>query len=147
MIVYIWTDGACEPNPGLGGWGALLEYNTVQKQMYGGEAHTTNNRMEVLAAIKALEALKRPCQVILTTDSLYLKDGITVWIHAWIRSGWKRRKVDVKNKDLWVRLYKLTKIHKVEWLWVRGHSGHVQNEIVDRLASKGRKEFIKNLQQ
>jgi len=134
-IVEIFTDGACSGNPGPGGWGALLRYGAVEKELSGGERLTTNNRMEMMAAIAALEALKRPAKVKLHTDSQYLKNGITEWLPNWKRRGWKTAdKKPVKNADLWQRLEAAEKPHQVEWLWVRGHDGHVENERVDLLA-------------
>ena len=134
-IVEIFTDGACSGNPGPGGWGALLRYGAVEKELSGGEALTTNNRMEMMAAIAALEALKRPAKVKLHTDSQYLRNGITEWLPGWKRRGWKTAdKKPVKNADLWQRLEAAEKPHRVEWLWVRGHDGHVENERVDQLA-------------
>ena len=136
--VEIWTDGACKGNPGPGGWGALLCWNGREKELCGGEHRTTNNRMELLAAIRALEALKRPCRVILHTDSQYLRGGITKWIHAWKARGWKTAdKKPVKNQDLWVRLDELIQGHEIEWRWVKGHAGDEGNERADELANKG----------
>ena len=141
QVVEIFTDGACSGNPGPGGWGALLRYGSHEKRLQGFSPRTTNNRMELLAAIRALEALKRPCRVILTTDSAYLKNGITSWIHNWKKRGWKGAGgKPVKNVDLWRLLDKLTKRHHVEWRWVRGHSGHDENEIVDKLATSAIKK-------
>ncbi len=134
-IVDIFTDGACSGNPGPGGWGALLRKGAVEKEISGGEAATTNNRMEMMAAIQALEALKRPTAVRLHTDSGYLRDGITKWIHGWKRNGWKTAdKKPVKNDDLWKRLETAMAPHRVEWLWVKGHAGHPENERVDAMA-------------
>jgi ribonuclease HI len=134
-IVDIFTDGACSGNPGPGGWAALLRKGTVEKEISGGDAATTNNRMEMMAAIEALEALKRPTTARLHTDSGYLRDGITKWIHGWKRNGWKTAdKKPVKNEDLWRRLEIAMAQHRVEWLWVKGHSGHPENERVDALA-------------
>jgi ribonuclease HI len=134
-IVEIFTDGACSGNPGPGGWGALLRYGTVEKELSGGEKLTTNNRMEMMAAIVALEALKRPSVVRLHTDSQYLRNGIREWVPQWLKRGWRTAdKKPVKNSDLWQRLVAAEKPHKVEWLWVRGHNGHVENERVDVLA-------------
>jgi ribonuclease HI len=134
-IVEIFTDGACSGNPGPGGWGALLRYGAVEKELSGGETLTTNNRMEMMAAIAALEALKRPAKVKLHTDSQYLRNGITEWLPNWKRRGWKTAdKKPVKNADLWQRLEAAEKPHQVEWLWVRGHDGHVENERVDQIA-------------
>ncbi len=134
-VVEIFTDGACSGNPGPGGWGAILRYNGVEKELSGGAPETTNNRMEMMAAIQALEALKRPSRVKLHTDSTYLKDGITKWIHAWKAKGWKTaNKKPVKNQDLWRRLEEALEHHDVEWVWVRGHAGHPENERADELA-------------
>ncbi len=133
--VDIFTDGACSGNPGPGGWGAILRYNGVEKELSGGEPRTTNNRMEMMAAIAALEALKRPARVRLHTDSTYLKDGITKWIHAWKARGWKTvGKKPVKNQDLWQRLEAAIGPHQVKWFWVKGHAGHPENERADELA-------------
>jgi ribonuclease HI len=133
--VEIFTDGACSGNPGPGGWGAVLRYGNVERELSGGEAATTNNRMEMMAAIAALEALKRPSDVRLTTDSIYLRDGITKWIHGWKRNGWRTAdRKPVKNIDLWQRLEEALKHHHVEWHWVKGHAGHVENERADALA-------------
>lgn len=134
-LVEIFTDGACSGNPGPGGWGALLRYNGIEKEMAGGEVETTNNRMEMSAAIMALEALKRPSKVILTTDSQYVKDGLEKWVHGWIKNGWKTSaKQPVKNVDLWQRLMAAMQKHDVKLHWVRGHDGHAENERVDELA-------------
>ncbi len=136
--VEIFTDGACSGNPGPGGWGALLRYGETEKELSGGERSTTNNRMEMMAAIAALEALKRPSRVRLTTDSVYLKDGITKWIHAWKKRGWKTAaKKPVKNVDLWQRLEQALSPHEVRWHWVKGHAGHPENERADELARAG----------
>jgi ribonuclease HI len=136
--VEIFSDGACRGNPGPGGWGALLRHNNVEKELVGGEADTTNNRMELTAVIRALEALKRPSRVRLYTDSLYVQKGISQWIHDWKRRGWRTAdKKPVKNADLWRSLDELAARHDVEWHWVRGHAGHVENERADRLANKG----------
>jgi ribonuclease HI len=133
--VEIYTDGACRGNPGPGGWGALLRYKGTERTLSGGERETTNNRMELTAAIEALEALTRPCQVRLVTDSEYLKNGITRWMANWQRRGWKTAGgTPVKNLDLWQRLDAATRRHRVQWVWVRGHSGHPENERVDALA-------------
>ncbi len=133
--VDIFTDGACSGNPGPGGWGALLRYKGVEKELAGAEPRTTNNRMEMMAAIAALETLKRPARVRLHTDSTYLKDGITKWIHAWKARGWKTAaKKPVKNQDLWQRLEAALECHEVTWLWVKGHAGHPENERADALA-------------
>ena len=133
--VEIFTDGACSGNPGPGGWGAVLRYNEAEKEISGGAARTTNNRMEMMAAIEALEALKRPSRVRLHTDSTYLKDGITKWIHAWKARGWKTAaKKPVKNQDLWQRLEAALERHEVNWFWVKAHAGHPENERADALA-------------
>lgn len=136
-IVEIFTDGACRGNPGPGGWGALLRYNGVQKELSGAERTTTNNRMELMAAIKALQELKRPCRVQLTTDSTYVKNGITQWLPGWKSRNWRTAgKKPVKNVDLWQLLDAVTANHEIEWHWVKGHSGHLENELVDRLANQ-----------
>ncbi|NOQ79586.1 MAG: ribonuclease HI [Gammaproteobacteria bacterium] len=136
--IYIYTDGACRGNPGPGGWGALMKYNGTEKEFFGGEQETTNNRMEMTAAIQALTQLTRPCDVVLTTDSQYLRQGITQWIHNWKKRGWKTAsKEPVKNVDLWKQLDALVQQHKVTWHWVKGHSGHFENERADELANKG----------
>lgn len=136
MRVEIFTDGACRGNPGPGGWGALLRANGTEKRLYGGEAETTNNRMELQAAIEGLRALKRRSHVILTTDSQYVRKGITEWIANWKRRDWRTAdKKPVKNRDLWQQLEALTQQHDVEWHWVKGHSGHRENEIADQLAN------------
>ncbi len=133
--VEIFTDGACSGNPGPGGWGALLRYKDVERELSGSEATTTNNRMEMMAAIMALEALKRPSVVQLFTDSVYLRDGITKWIHGWKRNGWRTAdKKPVKNVDLWQRLEVALHSHRIEWHWVKGHAGHPENERADALA-------------
>ena len=140
--VEIFTDGACSGIPGPGGWGALLRFNGTEKAISGADADTTNNRMEMMAAISALELLKRPCKVDLTTDSSYVKDGITKWIVGWKKRGWKTAgKQPVKNVELWQRLDEAVKPHQVQWHWVKGHSGHRENEIADALAT----EAIKTL--
>jgi ribonuclease HI len=136
-LVEIFTDGACSGNPGPGGWGALLRFNGVEKELSGGETETTNNRMEMMAVIMALEALKKPSRVKVTTDSQYVKDGLTKWIHGWEKRGWKTAdKKPVKNVDLWQRLQLAIKPHDVAIHWVRGHDGHAENERVDQLAVK-----------
>ncbi len=135
--VEIFTDGACSGNPGPGGWGAVLRFGGQEKELSGGEPETTNNRMELMAAIAALEALKRPMKVQLTTDSTYVKDGITKWIHGWKKNGWKTaNKKPVKNADLWRRLESALAPHDVSWEWVRGHAGHPENERADELARR-----------
>ena len=134
-LVDIFTDGACSGNPGPGGWGAILRFDSVEKELSGGEPLTTNNRMEMMAAISALEALKRPCRVRLHTDSIYLRDGITRWINKWRSNGWLTSdKKPVKNADLWMRLETAMAPHRIEWAWVRGHAGHPENERADELA-------------
>ncbi len=134
-LVEIFTDGSCLGNPGPGGWAALMRCNGVEKSMSGSESGTTNNRMELMAAIRGLEALKRPCSVHLMTDSQYVRQGITQWLAGWKRRGWKRAgNKPVKNSDLWKRLDQARGGHEIEWIWVRGHSGHVENERVDDLA-------------
>ena len=136
--VEIFTDGACRGNPGPGGWGAVLRYGKHEKELYGGEAQTTNNRMELTAAIRALESLKRPCSVQLTTDSSYVRNGITEWLPNWKKRGWKTAaKKPVKNADLWQRLDQAVQAHQVSWYWVKGHSGHPENEHADMLANRG----------
>jgi ribonuclease HI len=139
--VIVHTDGACSGNPGPGGWGAILKFGDVEKELSGGEANTTNNRMELLAAISALEALKRPAQVDIYTDSQYLRGGITGWIFGWKKNGWKTAdRKPVKNVDLWQRLDAALGEHKVAWHWVKGHAGHDENERADELARKGLQE-------
>jgi ribonuclease HI len=136
--VDIFTDGACRGNPGPGGWGAVLRYGDKEKELFGGEPHTTNNRMELMAAIQALEALKDPCEVNLTTDSQYVRKGITEWLVNWKKRNWQTAaKKPVVNKDLWQRLEAAAERHRVKWHWVRGHSGHSENERADRLANRG----------
>jgi len=136
--VEIFTDGACSGNPGPGGWGAVLRYGATEKELSGGESATTNNRMEMMAAIAALEALKRPTTVDLYTDSTYLRDGVMKWIHGWKRNGWKTAaKKPVKNVDLWQRLELALERHDVAWHWVKGHAGHPENERADALARAG----------
>ncbi|WP_455384202.1 ribonuclease HI [Acidihalobacter prosperus] len=135
--VEIFTDGACRGNPGPGGWGALLSYGGTTRELSGAEAQTTNNRMELLAAISALEALKRPCKVVLTTDSVYVRDGITRWLAGWKRKGWRTASGSpVKNQDLWQRLDAAAARHEVRWEWVKGHAGHPGNEAADSLANQ-----------
>ena len=134
--VEIWTDGACSGNPGPGGWGALLRFNGREKEISGSADPTTNNQMEMMAAIRALESLKRPCKVRLTTDSTYVRQGITEWLPRWQRNGWKTAaRKPVKNAELWQRLAKAAERHQVEWHWVKGHSGHAENDRADRLAT------------
>ncbi len=142
-VVEIYTDGACRGNPGPGGWGAVLRYQGREREIYGFEAHTTNNRMELMAAIRALETLKRPCRVILSTDSQYLQKGITEWLPNWIRRDWKTSAgKPVKNLDLWQRLLRALERHRVQWEWVRGHSGHPENERADALANRAIDEML-----
>jgi ribonuclease HI len=134
-LVEIFTDGACKGNPGPGGWGAVIRSGVHEKEIAGGEPLTTNNRMEMLAAIRALQALKQPCHVILTTDSVYVRDGITRWIHGWQRNGWRTAdRKPVKNVELWQELLDAAAPHRVEWHWVKGHAGHPENERADKLA-------------
>jgi ribonuclease HI len=140
--VEIFTDGACSGNPGPGGWGALMRYGAVEKELSGGEPLTTNNRMELMGAISALEALKRPSQVKLHTDSTYVKDGITKWLKGWKAKNWLTAdKKPVKNKELWQRLEAAALLHKIDWLWVKGHSGHPENDRVDQLARDAIKQM------
>ena len=140
-VVEIYTDGACSGNPGPGGWGALLRWRDREREFCGGEGETTNNRMELVAAIQALEALNRPSRVRLHTDSRYVKEGITSWIHNWKKKGWKTSKrKPVKNVDLWQRLEAALSPHQVEWHWVKGHAGHAENERADELAGLGVRE-------
>ena len=134
----IYADGACKGNPGAGGWGALLEHGGKIRELYGGEAQTTNNRMELTAVIRALEALRRPCRAKVHTDSQYVQRGISAWIHDWKRRGWRTAdRKPVKNQDLWRRLDELAQQHDVEWIWVKGHAGHPGNERADALANRG----------
>ncbi|NJR13602.1 MAG: ribonuclease HI [Phyllobacteriaceae bacterium] len=138
--VEIFTDGACSGNPGPGGWGAILRHGAHEKEMFGGEALTTNNRMELMAAIEALNALKAPCNVVLTTDSVYVRDGISQWMHGWKRNGWRTAdKKPVKNLELWQALDVAQSRHTVDWRWVKGHAGHEMNERADVLARAGLK--------
>lgn len=137
QVVEIYTDGACKGNPGPGGWGAVLRYKGVEKHLNGAERDTTNNRMELSAALMALNSLKRPCKVALTTDSEYLRKGITEWIHGWKKKGWRTAsKQPVKNADLWQALDEAVARHDIEWHWVKGHSGHPENELADQLANQ-----------
>lgn len=142
--VEIWTDGGCKPNPGPGGWGAILKYKGSIKELAGAEPDTTNNRMELTAAAEALTALTRPCKVVLHTDSEYLKNGITRWHQGWVRKNWRSSTGDpVKNMDLWQRILEAAKPHEIEWLWVRGHSGNVMNERADELATQAREDLTR----
>lgn len=140
--VEIFTDGSCKGNPGPGGWGAVLRWNGEERELSGGDVETTNNRMEMMAAIEALNALKRPCTVELTTDSVYVRDGITKWIHGWKKNGWKNAaKKPVKNADLWMALEEAAARHEVTWHWVKGHAGHPENERADELATAQAKNW------
>lgn len=143
-VITVYTDGACSGNPGPGGWGAILKYNDNQKELNGGAADTTNNRMELMAAISALQSLKERCQVDLYTDSVYVRDGISKWIEGWKRNGWKTAaKQPVKNAELWQQLDAVRKNHEVNWHWVKGHAGHPENERADELAREGMAPFKK----
>ena len=134
--VEIFTDGACKGNPGPGGWGAILRYGKTEKEIYGASKNTTNNIMELTAVIESLKNLKKPCELIITTDSKYVKNGITEWIHNWKKNGWRTAaKKEVKNKELWIELDSLIQIHSISWDWVKGHSGHPENERADLLAN------------
>lgn len=142
-IIEIFTDGACKGNPGVGGWGVLLRTKGKEREMHGGEAHTTNNRMELMGAIAALEVLSRPCHIRLYTDSKYVQQGISEWVHGWKQRGWKTSaKQPVKNEDLWRRLDEAAGRHKIEWIWVKGHAGHPENERADVLANRGVEEIL-----
>ncbi|MDZ4763756.1 MAG: ribonuclease HI [Chloroflexota bacterium] len=137
--IIVYSDGGCKPNPGRGGWAALLIWGDMEKELSGGDLDTTNNRMELTAAVRALEALKRPCKVDFYTDSEYLKNGISSWIKGWKRNGWKTAKGDpVLNRDLWTQLDDLTQKHTIAWKWTRGHAGDAHNERVDQLATQAR---------
>ncbi len=141
--VEIWTDGACSGNPGPGGWGAILRYGDKQKEMTGGEAQTTNNRMELSAAIGALEALTRPCKIVLHTDSQYLRGGVLTWMSNWKRNGWRTAdKKPVKNEDLWRQLDAAREKHEIDWRWIKGHAGHEMNERADELARQGMAPYL-----
>lgn len=142
-VVEIYTDGACRGNPGPGGWGVLLRYKGKEKTLYGGEPETTNNRMELTAAIMGINALSRACHIVVTTDSEYVRKGITEWLPKWQQRGWKTAdKKPVKNLDLWQQLSEAIKNHHIKWHWVKGHSGHTENEIADQLANKGIDELL-----
>ncbi len=142
--VVMFTDGACSGNPGPGGWGVILVSGAHSKELTGGEATTTNNRMELMAAISGLEALKKPALVEIHTDSMYLRDGITKWVHGWKRNGWRTAdKKPVKNVELWQRLLLAVERHEIDWRWVKGHAGHDENERADELAREGMKPFLK----
>lgn len=137
-LVEIFTDGACRGNPGIGGWGAVIRYREHEKQLFGGELDTTNNRMELMAAIMALNSLNRPCKISVTTDSQYVRKGISQWMVDWKKRNWRTAaKKPVKNKDLWQKLDAATKRHEIEWYWVKGHTGHPGNELADQLANRG----------
>lgn len=142
-MIEAFTDGACRGNPGPGGWGVLLRFNDHEKRLCGGEKETTNNRMELMAVIQALESLNRDCKVKLTSDSQYVLKGINEWMENWKKRGWKTAaKKPVKNVDLWQRLDKAQEDHNIEWVWVKGHSGHIENEIADELANQGIDELL-----
>lgn len=144
-VVEIFTDGACVPNPGPGGWGTILHYGRHRKEIYGSEPATTNNRMEIMAAIRGLESLTRPSNVHVLTDSVYLRNGITKWLPRWKSNGWKTvEKKPVKNADLWLRLDVATRKHHVEWFWLKGHAGHPENERADELACQGAQEAARS---
>tara|TARA_Y100000588_G_C14018472_1_gene823148 strand:+ start:226 stop:666 length:441 start_codon:yes stop_codon:yes gene_type:complete len=137
MTIEIYTDGACKGNPGPGGWGVLLRYKDTEKTLFGAEPHTTNNRMELTAAVKGLEALKRACEVDLYTDSQYLRQGMMSWLEKWKKNGWKNSKKEpVKNADLWQELSEQANKHQIKWHWIKGHSGHPENELADQLANR-----------
>lgn len=138
LPVYLYTDGACKGNPGIGGWGCLLRYGSHEKELFGGEEYTTNNRMELMAVVQGLLALNRACQVVICTDSQYVKNGMEKWIHNWKKNGWQTaNKQKVKNEDLWQQLDQLAQQHQIQWQWVRGHTGHTENELADKLANLG----------
>lgn len=143
--VEIFTDGACSGNPGAGGWGAILRHRDVEKELSGGEAETTNNRMELTAVIESLKALKKPCDITIYTDSRYVMDGVTKWMPSWKQNNWRtaNKKSSVKNIDLWQQLDELLKPHQVQWIWVKGHAGHPENERVDKLARNQSLSFAK----
>jgi ribonuclease HI len=142
-LVHIYADGACRGNPGPGGWGVLLQYGAAEKRLYGGELETTNNRMELMAAIQGLESLTRPCQVVMSLDSQYVLKGITEWLPQWLKRNWQTaNKQPVKNQDLWQRLVAAQQQHRIEWEWIKGHSGHPGNELADQLANQGVDEVL-----
>lgn len=141
--VYLYTDGACKGNPGAGGWGALLRYKQHEKELFGGEAQTTNNRMELTAVVQGLQALNEPCEVLIHTDSQYVKNGMESWIHNWKKNGWQTAsKQAVKNADLWQSLDREVQRHNVRWTWVKGHAGHHENERADELANRGAAPYL-----
>ena len=143
--VYLFTDGACKGNPGAGGWGVLLRYGTHEKELFGGEAQTTNNRMELTAVLSGLKTLNRPCDVVICTDSQYVKNGMESWIHNWKKNGWKTAgRQPVKNADLWQQLDEQVARHRVRWQWVKGHAGHVENERADALANRGVEQALRS---
>lgn len=142
--VYLFTDGACKGNPGTGGWGVLLRYGTHEKELFGGEAQTTNNRMELTAVLSGLKTLNRPCDVVICTDSQYVKNGMESWIHNWKKNGWKTAgRQPVKNADLWQQLDEQVARHRVRWQWVKGHAGHTENERADALANRGVEQALR----
>ncbi len=142
--VYLFTDGACKGNPGAGGWGVLLRYGTHEKELFGGEAQTTNNRMELTAVLSGLKTLNRPCDVVICTDSQYVKNGMESWIHNWKKNGWKTAsRQPVKNADLWQQLDEQVARHRVRWQWVKGHAGHAENERADALANRGAEQALR----
>ena len=142
--VYLFTDGACKGNPGAGGWGVLLRYGTHEKELFGGEAQTTNNRMELTAVLSGLKTLNRPCDVVICTDSQYVKNGMESWIHTWKKTGWKTAgRQPVKNADLWQQLDEQVARHRVRWQWVKGHAGHAENERADALANRGVEQALR----
>ena len=142
--VYLFTDGACKGNPGTGGWGVLLRYGTHEKELFGGEAQTTNNRMELTAVLSGLKTLNRPCDVVICTDSQYVKNGMESWIHGWKKNGWKTAgRQPVKNADLWQQLDEQVARHRVRWQWVKGHAGHAENERADALANRGVEQALR----
>lgn len=141
--VYLFTDGACKGNPGAGGWGVLLRYGGHEKELFGGEAQTTNNRMELTAVLSGLKTLNRPCDVVICTDSQYVKNGMESWIHNWKKNGWKTAgRQPVKNADLWQQLDEQVARHRVRWQWVKGHAGHTENERADALANRGVEQVL-----